>query len=72
MLEGPSPSANVGGKIEVARFATSGGTGGTARLGMAKGAVDLKELAAPEKNANNIREIDIIFFRKRQAGWGTG
>ena len=49
MLEGPSPSAKVGGKIEVARFATSGGTGGTARLGIAKGAVDLKELAAPEK-----------------------
>ena len=72
MLEGPSPSAKVGGKIEVARFATSGGTGGTARLGIAKGAVDLKELAAPEKNANFFREIDIIFSGKRQAGWGTG
>ena len=60
MLEGPSPSAKVGGKIEVARFATSGGTGGTARLGIAKGAVDLKELAAPEKrkNRNIFREID--------------
>ena len=64
MLEGPSPSAKVGGKIEVARFATSGGTGGTARLGIAKGAVDLKELAAPEKrkkNRNIFREIDTCF-----------
>ena len=73
MLEGPSPSANVGGKIEVARFATSGGTGGTARLGMAKGAVDLKELAAPEKTMQIFFvKLILVFFGKRQAGRGTG